>query len=82
MTHVGVDRGVGSAAGDAFSSVEVRPLRTHAEFAACVELQRLTWGGDYTDVVPASLLKVVPKVGGWWPARSRKTAACSGSCSA
>lgn len=64
MTHVGVDRGVGSAAGDAFSSVEVRPLRTHAEFAACVELQRLTWGGDYTDVVPASLLKVVPKVGG------------------
>jgi len=64
MTHVREGVAPGDAAGAAAATVEVRPLRTHEDFAACVELQRLTWGGDYTDIVPASLLKVVPKVGG------------------
>lgn len=55
--------GVGGVV-DLSGSVDVRPLRTHGEFQACVELQRLTWGADFEDVVPASLLKVVPRIGG------------------
>jgi len=44
--------------------VTLRALRTHAEYAACVQLQRETWGQDYTDTVPASILKVSQMVGG------------------
>ena len=42
----------------------VRDLATHADYAACVELQRDTWGRDFNDVVPASILQVSQKVGG------------------
>jgi chorismate synthase len=44
--------------------LEVRALRTHAEYTACVRLQRETWGSRYADCVPASLLKVSQLVGG------------------
>lgn len=44
--------------------VEVHALQTQAELDACVELQRDTWGADYQDVVPASILQVAQKVGG------------------
>lgn len=64
MTRVDESVRPADAMGTAFTAVEVRPLRTHEDFAACVELQRLTWGADYTDIVPASLLKVIPKIGG------------------
>jgi predicted GNAT superfamily acetyltransferase len=47
-----------------FLPVEVRSLHSHAELAACVALQRATWGSDYIDVVPASILQVAQKVGG------------------
>jgi len=46
------------------SAVDVRPLRTLEELHACVELQRETWGNEFTDVVPASILKVSQRVGG------------------
>jgi predicted GNAT superfamily acetyltransferase len=45
-------------------SVDIRPLRTQEELLACVELQRATWGDDFSDVVPASILKVSQRVGG------------------
>lgn len=44
--------------------IEIRPLRTMAECHAAAALQREVWGGDYTDVVPATLLHVVDYVGG------------------
>jgi len=44
--------------------VEIRPLATHAEREACVELQRETWGRDFTELVPPSLLFAVQKIGG------------------
>jgi predicted GNAT superfamily acetyltransferase len=34
------------------------------DFDACVVLQKETWGEQYTDIVPASLLKVSQKIGG------------------
>lgn len=46
------------------AEVDIRPLRTADEYAACVGLQRETWGGDYDDIVPASVLKIVQRVGG------------------
>jgi predicted GNAT superfamily acetyltransferase len=42
----------------------LRPLATPEDFHACVELQRATWGLHFSDLVPASLLKVSQKVGG------------------
>lgn len=46
------------------STIEIRPLATHAELNACVDLQRAIWGDEFTDVVPASILKVSQRVGG------------------
>jgi predicted GNAT superfamily acetyltransferase len=45
-------------------AVEIRPLRTQEELLACVELQRETWGSAFSDLVPASILKVSQRVGG------------------
>ena len=44
--------------------VEIRPLRTSGELHQCVELQRATWGANFDDVVPPSVLTVAQKIGG------------------
>lgn len=46
------------------NGITFRPFASLPDYAACVELQRLTWGRDFSDVVPASLLKVTQKAGG------------------
>lgn len=46
------------------SRIDIRPLRTHRELQACVSLQRETWGDEFTDVVPPSILKVSQRIGG------------------
>jgi predicted GNAT superfamily acetyltransferase len=48
----------------AAGSIEIRALRTSTELLACVELQRATWGEEFSDLVPASILKVSQRVGG------------------
>ena len=53
-----------SAAATGPASVEIRPLRGHEELLACVELQRATWGDSFSDLVPASILKVTQRIGG------------------
>ncbi|HEU5322776.1 MAG TPA: GNAT family N-acetyltransferase, partial [Methylomirabilota bacterium] len=45
-------------------TVTLRRIETLAEFAACVELQRETWGRDFSGCVPAAVLMVAAKVGG------------------
>lgn len=42
----------------------LRPLASAADFEACVELQRNTWGHGFSEEVPASILKIGQKVGG------------------
>lgn len=42
----------------------VRHVRTHEEFVACVELQRLTWGAGFRELVPATILKIGQRLGG------------------
>src|SRR5690242_14579317 len=46
------------------SSIDIRALSTHDELEACVALQRDTWGQEFSDVVPASILKVSQRIGG------------------
>lgn len=42
----------------------VRSFSSNEDFEACVELQKLTWGSDFSDVVPLSILKIGQKAGG------------------
>jgi predicted GNAT superfamily acetyltransferase len=44
--------------------VETRPLTTHAEYEACVDLQRAIWGSDFRELVAPAMLKIAQKVGG------------------
>jgi len=45
-------------------TVTLRPFSSSEDYRACVELQRVTWGRDFSDVVPLSILKINQKVGG------------------
>jgi len=44
---------------------EFRALETLEEWRACVRLQEVTWGDGFADIVPASVLQVSRKIGGF-----------------
>ena len=44
--------------------IRIRDLSTPADFEACVKLQRATWGENFNEVVPPTILQVVQYVGG------------------
>jgi predicted GNAT superfamily acetyltransferase len=44
--------------------IEIRHVRTHEEFVACVELQAATWGAGFREAVPATILKIAQRLGG------------------
>src|SRR5439155_13773341 len=44
--------------------LHVRHLRTQEEYVACVALQEETWGADFSERVPAAILKVSQRLGG------------------
>lgn len=44
--------------------INFRPFTSLPDYQACIELQRLTWGRDFSDVVPLSILKITQKAGG------------------
>lgn len=44
--------------------VTIRPLANHDEYAACVALQMETWGSEFREAAPPSILLVVQKLGG------------------
>jgi chorismate synthase len=44
--------------------VEIRPLEDWDEYRSCEGLQREVWGAAFTELVPASLLKISQRVGG------------------
>lgn len=46
------------------AGIPIRPVRTRAEYEACVELQRETWGRSFSDVVPVSMMGIAVKMGG------------------
>ena len=46
------------------AEIEIRAVRTPEEFAACVDLQRQTWGYGFSEVVPVSMMQITVKMGG------------------
>lgn len=44
--------------------IHVRHLRTHEEFIRCVDLQDAVWGPNFSERVPAAILKVAQRIGG------------------
>ena len=44
--------------------ISIRELASQAEYVACVELQYATWGRDFHETVPPSILLVAQKLGG------------------
>ena len=42
----------------------IRALSSHADYQACLELQRETWGATFSEVVPTAILKVSQRIGG------------------
>jgi predicted GNAT superfamily acetyltransferase len=46
------------------NDITIRPLASQEDFAACVALQRDTWGQGFNDSVPGSILLVAQKLGG------------------
>lgn len=43
---------------------DIRLLHTRAEYEACLELQRETWGEGFNEVIPATILKITNRIGG------------------
>src|SRR4051812_38795793 len=46
------------------NSLDIRHVRTHDEFEQCVELQAKTWGADFRETMPATILKITQRLGG------------------
>ena len=46
------------------STLTVRPLASSADYAQAIELQRITWGRSFRDIVPEAILKITQRVGG------------------
>ena len=46
------------------TELELRRLTSQEDYAKAVELQRLTWGAAFQEIVPAAILKVSQRVGG------------------
>ena len=44
--------------------IEIRRMHSAAEYAACVAIQQETWGADFTECVPATILRVAQYIGG------------------
>lgn len=53
-----------ASASTAPDGIVFRSLSSLPDYEACIELQRVTWGRDFSDVVPLSILKIVQKAGG------------------
>lgn len=44
--------------------ITIRSVESRADMDACVELQRQTWGEEFSEVVPVSMLQITAKMGG------------------
>jgi len=58
--------------------VEIRPLADWSEYRACEALQREVWGEAFTELAPASLLKIAQHVGGVTSGAFDETGALAG----
>ena len=44
--------------------IEIRPVETRKEYEACLDLQRDTWGRDFSETVPVSMMMIAVRMGG------------------
>jgi predicted GNAT superfamily acetyltransferase len=44
--------------------ITIRRVETTDEYDACVRMQHAIWGSDFTEIVPATMLRVTQKIGG------------------
>lgn len=44
--------------------ITLRRLESLEDYGVCVAMQKTTWGADFTEVVPAAILKVSQRIGG------------------
>lgn len=49
---------------DKLRYISFRPLSTPGDYSACVDVQRVTWGEQFTELVPPVILMLTQKVGG------------------
>ncbi|MGH7553286.1 MAG: hypothetical protein ACREMQ_09715 [Longimicrobiales bacterium] len=64
MTLISASAGAAQPLVTIGDDLELRPLQSPDDYAACVELQRMTWGRNYVGVVPATLLRLSQMLGG------------------
>ena len=53
-----------ASAGGAADGITIRRVDTTEEYDACVRMQHDIWGDDFTEIVPATMLKVTQHIGG------------------
>ena len=46
------------------SGIAIRAIESPRDLDACLHLQEMTWGKDFSELVPPGILKIVQKVGG------------------
>jgi predicted GNAT superfamily acetyltransferase len=56
--------GGSAASAPAAEQLTLRPFAGTDDYHACVELQKETWGADFEERVPASVIKVTQRIGG------------------
>jgi predicted GNAT superfamily acetyltransferase len=57
------ERAIATASAPA-DGISIRRVRTNEEYDACVRMQHAIWGEDFTEIVPATMLKVTQQIGG------------------
>jgi len=45
-------------------AIDIRPLSSAEDYAACLALQDATWGAEFSERVPTAILKVSQRIGG------------------
>lgn len=64
ITHHPKRRSTGASPAHNPPAIEIRQLERETEYRECVGLQRETWGADYTETVPATILRITQRIGG------------------
>jgi predicted GNAT superfamily acetyltransferase len=54
----------GASATTPADGISIRRVHTTGEYDACVRMQHAIWGEDFTEIVPATMLKVTQQIGG------------------
>lgn len=64
MNHLSAPASSTLSAALVTKEIAIRPLRSPEEYRACVELQRATWGEQFSECVPPTILKISQRLGG------------------